>query len=342
MVGHLTRTPCMNIVCVLNMKPPIVVVVLALSAAHILAHPGHDEAPAIVFAAADSTAVGSPSDRLQPGTVSITVEGDYRIIRANGLPDHTTGRFPNHGNPNRIAAQNYSFRVPVNPKPAGKPTPLGMHPFGVAINGVVFDPGAAEWWRDDRSSGWQYEAMSGAVNLGVDQNNAHVQPNGAYHYHAIPTGLMENLTGGKPKIALVGWAADGFPMYGPWGCAETANTNSPITRLKSSYRVKTGERPDGPRGRYDGSFVADYEFVSGAGDLDECNGRTGVTPEFPEGTYYYVLTAEFPFIPRMFKGTPDKSFFRSGPDPGGRRPPNRPPGAPRSTGRRLDPPGHRD
>jgi hypothetical protein len=203
---------------------------------------------------------------------------------------------------------------------------------------VVFDPGAAERWQNDRNSPWQYEAMSGARNLGVDMHHAHVQPNGAYHYHALPTGLIERLTGGKPKITLLGWAADGFPIYGQLGYAQPGDTNSAIKRLRSSYRVKAGTRPDGPGGKYDGSFVADYEYVKGAGDLDECNGRTGITPEFPQGTYYYVLTDGFPFIPRMFKGSPDKSFLRSGPGAGGRRPLNRPPGGPSSTQRPPDPP----
>jgi hypothetical protein len=254
-----------------------------------------------------------------PGTnrVSITIEGGYRVIRANGLPDHPPGQFPNRHNPNRIAAQNYSFRVPLHPQTNVPPTRLGMNPFGVAVNGVVFDPGAAEWWNGDRN--WQYEPLSGAINLGVDASNAHVQPNGAYHYHAIPTGLLARLSGGKTKMVLVGWAADGFPIYGPWSYRDAKNTNSPLKKMTSSYRVKRGARPDGPGGNYDGSFVADYEFANGAGDLDECNGRFGVTPEFPAGTYYYLLTEDWPFIPRQFKGTPDASFLRKGPPGGFRR-----------------------
>ena len=83
-----------------------------------------------------------------------------------------------------------------------------------------------------------------------------------------------------------------------------------MRKLSSSYRVKSGTRPGGPGGRYDGSFVQDYEYVAGLGDLDDCNGRTGVTREYPEGTYYYVITDSFPFIPRCFHGTPDRSFMR--------------------------------
>jgi hypothetical protein len=55
--------------------------------------------------------------------------------------------------------------------------------------------------------------------------------------------------------------------------------------------------------------------VAGHGDLDEFGGRSGVTPEFPKGTYYYVMTEEYPFIPRKFKGTPDPSFSKQKMDP---------------------------
>ncbi len=248
--------------------------------------------------------------------VSITIEGESRVIRANGLPDHEMGKFPNAHNPNSASAQNYNFRVPVHPRAAAQPTPVGMQNFGIAINGVVFDPAAAEWWNRDRNSGWQYEPMTGHLNLGVDQDNAHVQPNGAYHYHGIPTGLLAKVKGAKEHMLLVGWAADGFPIYAPWGYSDPKDAKSPLKPIKSSYRLKQGTRPSGPGGNYDGTFVADFEYVTGAGELDECNGRFGVTPEFPEGTYHYFLTADFPFIPRFYKGTPDSSFVRRGP-PGG-------------------------
>ncbi|HAA22158.1 MAG TPA: hypothetical protein DCP28_26600, partial [Cytophagales bacterium] len=61
-------------------------------------------------------------------------------------------------------------------------------------------------------------------------------------------------------------------------------------------------------GDYDGTYIQDFEYVQGLGDLDECNGRFGKTPEYPEGTYYYVLTADFPVIPACFVGTPSEDF----------------------------------
>jgi hypothetical protein len=244
----------------------------------------------------------------------IEVRSGYRYIDANGIPDHATGQFPNRGNPNSISAQSYHFRVPLNPTPSHGEN--RGYVFGVAVNGVPFDPGTAELWNNNKR--WHYEALSGMLagrgSLGADENLAHVQPNGAYHYHGLPYGLLRRLNY-QSKMALVGYAADGYPIYGPY-CYKSANDpKSGLKILKSSYRLKSGTRPggnDGPGGAYDGSFSTDYEFVKGAGDLDEYNGRTGVTPEYPHGTFYYVLTDNWPFVPREFRGVPDDTFSKQG------------------------------
>lgn len=286
------------------MKTIAALFVLLATTTVALAHPGHESL----------TTVPAPAVAAE---VSITVEGAKRVIRANGIPDHATGRFPGRGNPNVIAAQRYVLAVPVSPQRAAATTPLGMSPFGVAVNGVIFDPGANEWWHEDRSTGWQYEALGGGRNLGIDTEHAHVQPNGAYHYHGMPTALLTRLTGGKPQMVLVGWAADGFPLYGPWIPTDANDVTSALKRALPSYRLKAGARPDGPGGAHDGTFGKDWACVAGSGDLDECNGRMGKTPEFPAGTYYYVLTDDYPFVPRLWRGTPDSSFSRRGPPPGG-------------------------
>ena len=261
--------------------------------------------------------------------VEIKIKGDFRVITSNGIPDHEPGKFPNRRNPNTIAEQQYEFYVPLKPEIAEKPVRMRMQPFGVALNGVVFDPFANEFWNRDRNSGWQYEPMSGKYDLGTDASNAHVQPDGSYHYHGLPTGLVTMLSaGGMVRMLQVGWAADGFPIYALNAHSDAKNPLSALKKMKSSYQLKSGTRPDGdkgPGGKFDGRFVQDYEFIAGSGDLDECNGRTGVTPQFPDGTYYYMLTDEFPFIPRFFKGVPDRSFFR-GPPCGG------PPGGPGGSG----------
>lgn len=285
--------------------------------------------------------------------VNISTDGTYRTIKSDGIPNHSTGAFPNAGNPNTISEQDYTFRMLLNPKFSGTITHLSMYPFGVAINGIPFDPGANEFWNRDRNSGWQYEAMSLGARLGIDQNNAHVQPNGAYHYHGLPTGLLQRLAAvGKP--VLLGYAADGFPIYGPYGFSSTKSGGT-AAKMIPGYRLKSGSRPggNGPGGHYDGQFVQDYEFARGTGDLDECNGRTAVTAEYPKGTYLYVITDSYPYIPRAFRGIPDETFIRhghtGGPRSGGmgngpdRRGPNQGgpgPGGMQGPGGQLGPDGH--
>ena len=273
-----------------------------------------------------------PADRTPPAAnrVSITIVEDVRVIRCNDIPSHRVGAFPNRGNPHSIAEQTTEIRLPAHPNIA--PVPTMLHdpgrrgppmPFGIGVNGVLFDPGAAEFWMGDREAGWNYEALGGAVPLGLDANHAHVQPGGMYHYHGLPTGLLAELgfntltTDASGHSPLIGWAADGFPIYCLFGYANADNPESGITKLTSSYRLKEGQRPSGtsgPGGRYDGAFVQDYTFVDGAGDLDACNGRTCVTPEFPRGTYAYFLTEEWPVIPRGFRGSP---VVLKGPPQGG-------------------------
>ena len=202
--------------------------------------------------------------------IAINISGRLRIIRANGVPRHYVGVFPNAGNPNIISAQSYVFRVPSKPLLTGRIIILsGTQSFGVGVNGVPFDPGADEWYLGNRGGAWQYEPLSGAVALGVDENHAHVQPTGAYHYHGVPEGLFTELNLSKKQHSpLIGWAADGFPIYGLYGYQDSEDENSAIIEVASSYQLKKGKRPSGensPGGNYDGTFLADYKFIKGSG-----------------------------------------------------------------------------
>ena len=91
-------------------------------------------------------------------------------------------------------------------------------------------------------------------------------------------------TGHSP---IIGWAYDGNPIYGPYGYA--SKTGGAIKSLVSGYREKANINSDRPNGYPNRFFVEDYEYV-GDGDLDEHNGRFGITPEFPNGVYAYFTT----------------------------------------------------
>ena len=253
-------------------------------------------------------------------------------VEANGIPKHKVGRFPSRHNPNSVEEQVHNFSIPTNQKPANHPIPLHNEsvrgppntPFGIAVNGVLFDPGTAEFFMGDRRADWNYEALSGSVLLGLDANHGHVQPNGSYHYHGLPTGLLKKLgVNAKEHSPLVGYAMDGYPVYALYGYKNPKDPKSGIQKMSSSFRLKKGERPNPPGGKYDGAFSKDYQYIKGSGDLDICNGRFTVTDEFPKGTYAYFLTEDWPVIPRYFKAEPLKLRGGPGHQRGGRPPPPR-------------------
>lgn len=256
--------------------------------------------------------------------------GESRILRGNGIPNHEVGTFPNSGNPNRISEQSVNKNFTLCPSVISENGLEVVGPAMViayALNSVKFDPATAGRCNDagacslaQGQGNWNIEALGhDTFDFGDDMNHAHVQPNGVYHYHGIPELLVEFL-GDKQGMIIVGWASDGFPVYARYGFSDSNDPNSSVKSLKPSYRLKTqpdSNRPmvltsliGGPgQGTTNpntaipmGAFTQDYEYVDGLGDLDRCNGRYGVTPEFPDGIYYYVVTDDFPFFTRCLKG----------------------------------------
>ena len=265
-----------------------------------------------------------------------------RILSGNGIPNHEVGTFPNANNPNSISEQNVNevfslcpTIVSENGEPVGGPAGA----IAYAINSVKFDPATAGRCNDQGEcslaqgqGNWNIEALGHETfDFGDDMNHAHVQPNGQYHYHGMPELLIDFL-GDNQSMTLVGWASDGFPVYAKYGYSDPNDSASDLIALQPSWKLK--ENPD--EGRPDtltalvggpgqgttnpnipiplGAFTQDCEYEEGYGDLDECNGRIGVTPEFPNGIYYYVVTDEFPFFTRCLKGDFDNAGGGDVPD----------------------------
>lgn len=236
-----------------------------------------------------------------------------RNLVGNGIPDHDTGTFPNPHCPNTISARSVSASMTLTPALAAASTTL--HIVGYAFNGVKFDPSTAGTCTVSGGSttcsligntgAWHIEALGQkSFDFGTDSSNAHVQPDGSYHYHGMPEGLLGRLAKGK-SMTLVGFAMDGFPVYARYGYSDAKDAGSGVKELRGSYALEASPDPGRPStDTYPmGAFSEDYEYRAGSGDLDECNGRYGVTPEFPCGTYYYAITDTYPFIGRCVKGT---------------------------------------
>jgi len=174
---------------------------------------------------------------------------------------------------------------------------------------------------------WNRDAIPAEMG-GFDCSKGH-PAQGNYHHHQNPSAFKldlevvsdvcnlydaEGLYAIDPNShsPLIGYAYDGYPIYGAYGYKNSDGSGG-ITRIKSGYQLRNiSTRTNGPdinqvitltQGPNSGNqetlflgyFREDYEHIEYSGEedyLDMHNGRYGVTPEYPEGTYAYFATVD--------------------------------------------------
>ena len=167
---------------------------------------------------------------------SVDRRGDMTCISSNGAPNHDMGQFPNRANPNAFREQSLTFCFPTNPHMAETIT-AGLMTVGVSATGVPIrpytagyhDPNGRRGFSQDPSSGWRQQAMHEPRSLGMDDQNAHVDRSGLYHYHGVSTDLLTSQGG-----TLIGYAPDGFEIrYDP-------------STATSAWQLNSDSRPNPP------------------------------------------------------------------------------------------------
>ena len=290
-------------------------------------------------------AAGNPTpivDAVQANVQLVQYNTTYAYVSATGIPAYITGPFP--GNPSIATAQNKIFRIPLNPvQGTGTVATTGGN-IGVFKNGVaLFDYRDGVAWNNatgalcggpgnppcaggpGTTQDWSRDAIP-AERAGFDCAKAHPAM-GNYHHHQNPSAfnldlnILSNVCDAYPSDGLyvinptqhsplIGFAYDGFPIYGAYAYTNTNGTGA-ITRMKSSYQLKsypTGLRTNGPainqvvgtQTFFNGYFREDYEYIDHTGDatyLDSHNGRICNTPEYPaslypNGIYCYFATVD--------------------------------------------------
>ena len=240
-------------------------------------------------------------------------------------------------NPGGCTSQVYIHRFPATPVVAvNKVTSPKIGAIGLLTNGVpIYGLGDSKSWNGSSnvSNGpgiWNVEVyLSEGFTLDT-AFSAHPQQAGAYHSHANPIRLYKNVPTSQHS-PLIGYAFDGYPVYGPYGYSNPTDASSAIARMKSGYALRNittrTTLPDGSTASQTGpnvsatyplgTYCEDYAWsASNGGDLDEYNGRFCITPEYPAGTYAYFttidasLTPQFPYyIGIEYYGAPDEDNF---------------------------------
>lgn len=280
---------------------------------------------------------GNPTpvnDAVLANVQTVQYSTNWAYVSTTGIPAYITGPFLD-GNPSLAQNQNAIFKIPLNPtQNTGTPTATNGGNIGIFINGVaLFDYRDGVSWKSSTQglaggplggmgdNVWMRDAIP-AEKQGFDCAKGHPAM-GNYHHHQNPSAFNLDLVvisnvcdiyaadglyiiDSALHSPLLGFAYDGFPIYGSYGYKNVNGTGG-IVRMKSSYQLRNitarthyadgTDVTDGPavNGTYPlGYFREDYEYVSSASPdyLDEHNGRFCITPEYPSGTYAYFCTVD--------------------------------------------------
>ncbi|MBL9187786.1 MAG: YHYH protein [Opitutaceae bacterium] len=319
-----------------------------------------------------SRGAGVQSTPSYAGVMQISYSDNWVYLRSSGLGYHVMGPWylnaaQTQNFNNFPANQNVLYRIPRTPTiPATRTlTPggaIGYFVDGIALfdnrdtfsynNASATDASPVNGLRGDGI--WNRDAY---INEGVTFDPAFAHQAGSnYHYHANTPALRfqlgdnvdfnstaktyaEKSTGPTRHSPLLGWVADGFPIYGPYGYANATDATSGVRRMIPGYQKRDGTNgttnlaatgrttlpawatraqnrgatlaanQTGPAVNAThilGHYLEDYDYLGELGkvqgtdfDLDLYNGRFCVTPEFPGGTYAYFITIEADGTPKF-------------------------------------------
>jgi len=235
-------------------------------------------------------APGAGSAYEAPMLTASCTDTDF-VVTSNGIPTYTFIPIT----PNALVVNDLEYEIPLHPQVAAQPTDIPLlGTIAFAVNGLpIFGP----------TEGAQpaAEAFGDPVYNGImDPCLGHTAF--VYHYHALShkcltdSGLvaepwMNDDPSATEESPILGWAADGFPIYGPIECTDAACTG--VVEVQSGY-AQTG---DPKMNAWDAYTWGDH--AGDPGYLDACNGHTG-----PQGDYHYHATTGFPYVLGCYAGTP--------------------------------------
>jgi len=208
-------------------------------------------------------------------------------VKTSGVPNYYQDGVT-HNNAKDLKA---TWFIPRTQSAAGSPTGPQGGQNGLMLDGSVsFTAGDAQSYNNAgvwNRLAYYFEGMD------MDLANGHSTPTNMYHHHFDNLKLHD--WDSSKHSPIVGYAWDGYPIYGPFGYKNTNGTGG-FTRMRTSYNTKTyTTRTNGPTVNTTypiGCFVEDWQYTAGYGDLDDHNGRFCVTPEYPSGTYCYFTTVD--------------------------------------------------
>ena len=152
--------------------------------------------------------------------VKVSCDDTYAWIESNTDPDHPKMNGIT-GTNDQVPVPAPGYRSPVALSPAMGDQPLSIDAaLGVAVNGVPIYDYSSQGTNDLAHYDPKFDTK---LTGELDQCNGHSGRGDDYHYHAEPTCMVAAMRNKGPG-AILGWAFDGYPIYG-----RTAPDGAPIT-----------------------------------------------------------------------------------------------------------------
>ena len=221
------------------------------------------------YVAGNSTPI---QDAIMANVQQVDYSANWAYVHTHGIPAYITGPFLD-GNPSLATDRNAIFKIPRNPvQNTGTPTATNAGNIGAFINGVaLFDYRDGVAWNATTNAlcggpgnptcpggpgatqAWNRDAIP-AERAGFDCAKAHPAM-GNYHHHQNPSAFNLDLVvisnicdlyaadglyaiDAAQHSPLLGFAYDGFPIYGAYGYANTDGTGG-VVRMQSSYQLRS-------------------------------------------------------------------------------------------------------
>lgn len=247
----------------------IISLVLALYPEFALAHDDAEHCTAVEKSVADA----GFSD-----VVKVRCEGGMALITSNTYPDHSlmTGIVgTNEQVP--VPAKDYTAPIPLAPVLQGTPKTRDAA-LGIAVNGVpIYDyTGGGEMTLDDLK---HHQAQHDTLQTKqLDVCGGHAGRGDDYHYHVKPSCMVEQMKNGG-DAAIIGWAFDGFPIYG-----DNNPDGTPIAM--GELDVCNGKKDDTFTYRYHTSTKAPYIVQCLMGEVGDMDKLPRVSPLKAAGSWF--------------------------------------------------------
>ncbi len=211
-------------------------------------------------------------------TLDVYCEGDEVVVVSNGIPAYEFVALT----PNDLEAQDWEWHFPLYPEVAENTAEIPLlGAIGIAVNGLpIYGP----------NEGAMPDPYGDPVyNDIVDFCDGHTGPTGDYHYHALLVDcLTQGAVDGEPS-PVIAYGFDGFPVYGPQGCADSGCAE--VVTYRSGW-VQTGDPTTYSWDNHE------YQSSDDPTVLDACNGHVG-----PGGDYHYHATDSFPYVQGCYAGS---------------------------------------